>query len=337
MGIDLTVVGSEVHLEKGIADIFHAHNLFLFGPTRQAARLETSKAYAKEFMAKFGIPTAKRLHSLQFPCVLKADGLAMGKGVIACKNEREADLALKELKRYSETIIIEEMLEGPEISLQIITDGEKAYPLLAAQDHKKLYDGDLGPNTGGMGAYAPIPFFTPELEKEIDEKIVQPTLNGLRKEKILYRGILYFGLMLTDEGPKVLEYNCRFGDPETQTILPLLESDLAELMLHMRAPPKWKQKASCCVVLASPGYPKFPITGIPIEKIKESEDLFVFHAGTTLDPTGHLITSGGRVFGITGLGRDLEEAIAKAYDAIDASWAYYRKDIGKAVSLSATK
>jgi phosphoribosylamine--glycine ligase len=240
--------------------------------------------------------------------------------------------------------VIEELLSGPEISLQAISDGTQALPLLAAQDHKRLYDNDLGPNTGGMGAYAPLPFFDLPMKEEVERTIIQPTLSGLGKEGISYRGILYFGLILTKEGPKVLEYNSRFGDPEAQAILPLLESDLAELMAasvrgDLRSfSLRWKPKASCCIVLAARGYPAAPLLRQPIEKMRRREDVLVFHAGTATSENGQLVTLGGRVFGITGLGSDLEEAVAKAYAAIDefsCPWAHFRRDIGRA-ALSAT-
>ena len=324
--IDLTVVGPEVYLEKGIQDLFSSLGLPLFGPSKSAARLETSKAFAKEFMIEFQIPTA-RVTDLQDGVVVKADGLAGGKGVICCKTKSQAERAIEEIKIYGENYVIEELLEGPEISLQVIVNGERSFPLLAAQDHKRLYDNNQGPNTGGMGAYAPLPFLTPELEKEIDEKIVQKTLRGLQKRKIHYQGVLYFGLMLTKDGPKVLEYNCRFGDPEAECILPLLETDLAELMMG-NAKPTWKPKASCTVVLATKGYPQTPITVREIGKLPKEEDLFVFQGGTT-----------GRVLSFTALANDLDGAIEKVYRAIDSfhpPWAHYRRDIGKTEYLPTT-
>ncbi len=364
MTIDLTVVGSESHLEKGIQDLFASHRLALFGPSRQAALIESSKAWAKAFMAKYQIPTAqfavctsaanarqaaKKLFLQGKGAVVKASGLAGGKGVVCCLDYASAEEAIRQIaeqKIYGNAgseVVIEELLSGPEISLQAITDGERIYPLLAAQDHKRLYNGDLGPNTGGMGAYAPLPFLHPPLQQEIEQTIVQPTLKGLQREGILYRGILYFGLMLTRDGPKVLEYNCRFGDPETQAVLPLLESDLAEIMaasvrgeltaLQLR----WKPKASCCVVLASKGYPNSCAKGELIGPLMEKEDLFFFHAGTSLDSQQRLVSTGGRVLGVTALGIDLEDAIEKTYSAVDAvsgTWAQFRRDIGKA-ALSA--
>lgn len=360
MKIDLTVVGPEVHLEKGIQDFFASHNLLLFGPSRKAARLESSKSWAKEFMAKHQIPTARfdvatNCRSAELAArnlfsqgvVVKASGLAAGKGVFCCQTIDEANLAIEQIlenKIYGTTeVVIEELLSGPEISLQVLCDGKKMLPLLAAQDHKRLFSGDLGPNTGGMGAYAPLPFFGSSLQEEIEKTIIEPTLLGLQKEGIVYQGVLYFGLMLTKAGPKVLEYNCRFGDPETQAILPLIESDLAELMaasvqgnlgaLEVR----WKPQASCCVVLASKGYPDAPRLNVPIEEIHGRDDLLIFHAGTAVDMQKGLVTAGGRVLGITGIGNDLEEAAAKAYAAINVSscpWAHFRRDIGRA-ALSA--
>ncbi len=368
-GMDLTVVGSETHLENGIQDAFSARGLLLFGPSRLAARMESSKAWAKSFMKKYRIPTAEfsicdsaqvaRLAARKLflngkKAVVKASGLAGGKGVVCCASYDEAEEAIRQIaeqKIYGSAgsvVVVEELLSGPEISLQAIADGERIYPLLAAQDHKRLLDGDAGPNTGGMGAYAPLPFFDPELQAEVERTIVQPTLQGLKREGILYRGILYFGLMLTKEGPKVLEYNCRFGDPETQAILPLLESDLAEMMTRAaRGELKdlqihWKRKACCCVVLASKGYPGIFSKGDLIGEWPEKEDLFFFHAGTSLDEQGRLVAAGGRVAGVTALGIDLEEALGKAYEAIESlpcpwirSCAQFRRDIGRAALSTA--
>ena len=335
-GIDLTVVGPEVHLERGIQNVFEKEGLKLFGPSREAAHLETSKAFAKEFMARHKIPTARfeigsdletaKRFLEEGGVVVKASGLAGGKGVTCCKTFEEAKRAIREIG--SGEIVIEELLEGPELSLQCIVDGERIVPLLAARDHKRLYDGDAGPNTGGMGAFAPLP-----LDKEILQRVVEPTLAGLKADGIAYRGILYFGLMLTKEGPKLLEYNCRFGDPEAQAVLPLLESDLAKLMMGPlpKTPLRWSKKASICVVLAAKGYPTSPIQGASIRKMRGRDDLFFFHAGTKLEGD-KLVTAGGRVIGVTALGTNLEDARQSAYAAIDAlqtPWAHFRRDIGR--------
>ncbi len=362
--IDLTVVGSEVHLEKGMQDLFASHDMLIFGPSRQAAQLETSKAWSKAFMAKYQIPTAsfkvcttsiaaeeiaKNFFLQGKAVVVKASGLAGGKGVVACSTYEAAKEAIHQIAEKKvfgnagNEIVIEEMLFGPEVSLQAITDGKRILPLIAAQDYKKLYDSDLGPNTGGMGAYAPLPFFNLTLQEEIERLVILPTLQGLQKEGISYRGIIYFGLMLTKDGPKVLEYNCRFGDPEAQAILPLLESDLAHLMLaSVRGDMDglelhWKSKASCCVVLASKGYPGSFKTGFPIGDLPKKEDLFFFHAGTAFDAQGKLVTVAGRVLAVTALGNDLQDAVQKAYLAIDEisyPWAQFRRDVGR-VALSA--
>ena len=362
--IELTVVGSEVHLERGIQDFFASHGLPLFGPSQRAARMESSKAWSKAFMAKYRIPTAsfevcqtasaarhaaKALFLQGKGAVVKASGLAGGKGVVCCASYEEAEAAIRQIAEEriygsaGSEVVVEELIAGPEISFQTIVDGESIFPLLAAQDHERLLDGDLGPNTGGMGAYAPLPFLGAEMQEEIDRSIVKPTLRGLQQEGISYRGVLYFGLMLTKEGPKALEYNCRFGDPETQAILPLLETDLAQLMSAAirgdlgSVPIRWKPKASCCVVLASKGYPCSFEQGRQIASLPERDDLLFFHAGTLLDAQGNLITAGGRVLGVTGIGADLEEAIEKIYTALDGfpcSWAHYRRDIGRAALCS---
>ncbi len=355
--IDLTVVGPESPLEKGIADFFAAQNLPLFGPTKKGAQMESSKSWSKAFMAKHQVPTARYetckslSEALQVAssfflsgkkAVVKPSGLTGGKGVVCCQTYEEARAALQEIfeeKRYGragEEVVIEEHLFGPEVSLQVISDGSTMIPLLAAQDHKRLYDGDLGPNTGGMGVYAPVAL-DQAMQEKIEQTVIAPTLRGLKQEGITYIGILYFGLMLTEEGPKVLEYNCRFGDPETQAVLPLLESDLASLMMAAirgelsSQQIRWKSGASCCVVLASEGYPASPITGHPIGALPQKGDLICFHASTALDSEGHLVTAGGRVLGMTALGADLEEAIEKVYEAIEEKfpWAVFRRDIGK--------
>lgn len=341
-GIDLTVVGPEDFLAKGIADHFAAANLPLFGPTQEACQLESSKAYAKTFMQKHGIPTAKftvcssqdeALQTIREHSVVKPSSLSGGKGVVCCKTLQEAESAVKAIS--NDSIIIEETLIGKEISLLAFCDGKSIVPMIPAQDHKRLYDQEKGPNTGGMGAYAPVPFVTDQILAEIQTLIVERTLQGLKKEKIHYVGVLYFGLMLTPDGPKVLEYNCRFGDPETQALLPLIDSDLAEIMLacckgrleEQRL--KWKSSSSCCVVIASPGYPGECQTGIELDGLEQTEAI-IFHAATQKNATGQIVSSGGRVLGVTGIGNSIEEAMQRAYRGIEGVTfpsSQYRKDI----------
>ena len=367
--IDLTVVGPEVPLQQGIQDFFTSQKLPLFGQTKKAARLEYSKAWAKEFMLRHRIPTAHfkicqtsvqaRQAALSFfshgkGAVIKPSGLTGGKGIVCCHSFKEAEQAIQNImeeKCYGnsgEEVVVEELLSGPELSFQVLSDAARMVPLIAAQDHKRLYEQDLGPNTGGMGAYAPLPFLNEEMQDEIERTIMQPTLKGLQSENIDYRGLLYFGLMWTSEGPKVLEYNCRFGDPEAQTILPLLETDLAEAMMACtqnqieQIPIRWKPLASCCVVLASQGYPfSFP-TEVLIDGLglfAQKEDLFIFHAGTSHNQKGELVTASGRVLGVTGLGKNLPQAIAHTYESIrqlPLDWAHFRNDIGKFHLLTKT-
>ena len=356
--IDLTVVGPETYLEQGIEDFFSARNLPLFGPSQKAARLESSKAFAKAFMAKHAIPTARfqicqteaaaLIAAEKFlresdGAVIKPSGLTGGKGVVCCKAFAEAKLAIQEMRKFGFAgleIVVEELLSGPEISQLVFSDGETMIPLLPAQDHKRLLDSDLGPNTGGMGAYAPLPFVDAPLQKIIQKEVIDPTLEGLKKEGIFYRGILYFGLMLTQEGPKVLEYNCRFGDPEAEALLPLLETDLAVAMLlavqnRGARPFRWLPQSSCTVVLSTKSYPNPNLDPFPIESI-QSKDLLVFHAGTSLKDK-QLYATGGRIFCVTGLGANTDDAINKTYEAIQKlpiPWAHYRKDIGKQSAIA---
>lgn len=351
--IDLTVVGPEEFLSKGIANVFAQQHLPLFGPTKEAAYLETSKAWAKEFMAKYGIPTAKyaicrdleesrqALKYLFCDCdgvVIKPSGLTGGKGVVCCDNVYEAEAILSKENYFCPhtEIVLEEKLVGQEISLLAFCDGTTMVPMIPSQDHKRLLDHDEGPNTGGMGAYAPVPFVTEEMMNEINN-VVDSTLKALKKEQLQYVGILYFGLMMTKKGPNVLEFNCRFGDPETQALLPLLETDLASVMLaccrrelHM-CKLEWKNLSSCCIVMASKGYPGTHTVGQEINVSKELNDnIIIFHAGTKCDDKGRIFSSGGRVLGVTGLGKTLHEAVEQAYkeiDSIDFSNSHYRKDI----------
>lgn len=359
--IDLTVVGPEVPLAEGIVDIFEKHGLTIFGPNKKAAKLESSKSWAKNFMKRHKIPTAhyeicKNAKSAtqvateyldqKGRVVIKASGLAAGKGVFCCESQDEAEEAIHAIfdeelfgKSGSE-VVIEETLRGKEVSLLAFCDGKVIKPMLASQDHKRLLDGGLGPNTGGLGAYAPPPFVTETLMQEIQETIIQPTCQGLIKDKVSFNGVVYFGLMLTQQGPKVLEYNCRFGDPEAQAVLPLIESDLAEVMLACcrgeleKTDLQWKKGAACCVVICSGGYPLSYETGYPItglEMLRNRKNVTCFHAGTAIDQEERLVTKGGRVLGVTGIGDTLEAAIESAYlgvQEVDFEGMHYREDIG---------
>ncbi|MFA5770333.1 MAG: phosphoribosylamine--glycine ligase [Patescibacteria group bacterium] len=357
--IDLTVVGPETPLVLGIVDVFKKEKLKIFGPSKKAAQIEGSKTFSKELMKKYKIPTAeyftfnnfddasKYLQHAKYPLVIKADGLCMGKGVAVCKNRKEAEAFLSELmidKTFgssAEKIIIEECLFGQEISFMVITDGKDFLSFLSSQDHKRLIENNQGPNTGGMGAYAPVPFVDKKLLTQIEKEIVAPTIKAMAKEGCLYQGILYPGLILTKEGPKVLEYNCRFGDPETEPLMMSLESDLVEIFLAQQKN-KLKNKKlvfkkgfSVGVVLASDGYPGNYEKGDQIyglDKIKD-EKIQIFHAGTKeLDKK--IITNGGRVLLVVGHEEDLEAAIKKTYQQIGKKSVHFkgmqfRKDIGK--------
>ena len=357
--IDLTIVGPEGPLALGIVDRFQAAGLKIFGPTQAAAKIESSKIFSKELMVRAGVPTADfkifnesalakhYLIESESPFVIKADGLAAGKGVVVAPSCEEAVQAVikfmeeKSLGEAGKRIIIEERLEGEELSVLVLTDGENLIPLASAQDHKRLLDMDRGPNTGGMGAYSPCPFLSREDLHKILDKTVRPLLSQMAKEKIPYRGILYAGLMLTKNGPFVLEYNARFGDPETQAILPRLKSDILPLFLEIaekRFPSvllDWDERHSLNVVMSAGGYPSTynkgaVITGL--EKFKESPDQFVFHAGTNRNENGDVVTSGGRVLSVTALGETLKVAQDKAYQAvyqIRFEGAHFRKDIGR--------
>ncbi|HUN65365.1 MAG TPA: phosphoribosylamine--glycine ligase [Bacteroidota bacterium] len=361
--VGLTIVGPEQPLAAGIADLFEAEGLPVFGPTRAAARLETSKIFAKEFMQRNGIPTApfrtfaaserqeaeRWIAGLRFPAVLKADGLAAGKGVVVCESRGQAMETLGAMfdrRQFGEAglrLVVEEFLEGEEASVFAICDGGNFVLLPPAQDHKRIFDGDKGKNTGGMGAFAPSPSVTPAVMHAVAERIIRPTLDGMRREGTPYKGCLYIGLMLTAGGPQVIEYNCRFGDPETQAVMPLLGSDLVALALaaavgKLPAAAEILPLSAVCVVVASGGYPDAYETGKPIaglERLPEDEDILVFHAGTSIDPaTGSIVTAGGRVLGVTALGPvgDLASAVGRAYRAVEGihfERAYYRKDIGR--------
>ncbi len=355
--IDVTVVGPEAPLAKGIADAFEKEGLKITGPLKKAAQLEASKVFAKEFMKRHGIPTAEYrtftspIHAEEHvrlkgaPVVIKADGLAAGKGVIVAVDVKEAmdaiDLIMKKKAFGSagDRVIIEECLVGEEASFMAFTDGTTILPMVSSQDHKRVYDGDKGPNTGGMGAYSPAPIVTTELENVIMETIIEPTVRGLKKEGIKYKGFLYAGLMISDGKPYVLEYNCRFGDPETQPVLMRLDSDFMDILLAIeeekldRIEIKWKKNASVCVVLASEGYPGDYEKGKEIsglDSFKSDDDVYVFHSGTSFGDSGNVTSSGGRVMGVTALGESVREARDKVYEVINNirfDGMYYRKDI----------
>ena len=359
--IDLTVVGPETPLAAGIVDEFEKYGLKIFGPSKKAAQLEASKVFSKELMAKYKVPTAdfeifedaaaarKYIRKIGAPCVVKADGLAQGKGVVVAQTVAEAEeaIALMMEKRVfgqaGNKVIIEECLVGQEASILVLTDSKEVIPLASAQDHKRIFDHDQGPNTGGMGAYSPAPVVTGELFKEILEKVIYRTIDGLAKEGIAYKGVLYAGIMLTKDGPKTLEFNVRFGDPETQAILPRMESDLLEVMLAVAGGSlsrvvksgglHWDNRACVCVVCASKGYPGEYEKGKVITGLDDAariQDAVVFHAGT-VKRDNKILTSGGRVLGVTGLGNSIQEAIKKTYQAVEKihfDGMQYRRDIG---------
>ena len=349
-GIDLTLVGPEAPLVEGIADAFLERGLRIFGPTQKAAMIEGSKAFAKALMERYGIPTARHrtfqdpilaleyLEEVGVPIVVKDSGLAAGKGVTVAFDLHTAKQAVVNILNRAEggEVVIEEYLEGEEVTVLALTDGEEVLPLLPSQDHKRLLDGDQGPMTGGMGAVAPYPM-DPETLGRVEEEILWPLIRGLKAEGVVYRGVVYAGLMLTQEGPKVLEFNARFGDPEAQAILPLLQSDLVDLALKVAEGRlkgtrlAWKAGASACVVLAAPGYPESPRKGIPLYVPEPPEGVLVFHAGTRREG-GHLVSAGGRVLNVVGLGKDLGDALERAYafvPQIAFPGAVYRKDIGR--------
>jgi phosphoribosylamine--glycine ligase len=356
--IDLTVVGPEDPLTQGIVDLFELKSLFIFGANKKAAEIEGSKAFAKEMMKKYNIPTAsyevfhnrdeavKYIREQGAPIVVKADGLAAGKGVIVCKTVEEAIQSVDRImveKIFGEAgnrVVIEEYLVGEEASYIAFTDGKAILPMASSQDHKPVFDGDQGPNTGGMGAYSPAPVVKDEVHEKIIEKILRPIIYGMGEEGRLYKGVLYAGLMIQDGHPKVLEFNARFGDPETQPdlmrmkgdIVPILEACMKGSLSQHKI--EWDNRASVCVAMASKGYPGDYEKGRVIGGLKEvsrMEGVFVFHAGTALKD-GQMITNGGRVLGVTGLGEDIPRAIARTYQAVKKiSWdgAHYRTDIGQ--------
>ncbi|MTI85969.1 MAG: phosphoribosylamine--glycine ligase [Firmicutes bacterium] len=354
--VDITFVGPEAPLTAGIVDVFEKAGLRVFGPTKQAAALEGSKVFAKEIMHKYNIPTAKYkvfteaepafnyIREIGLPCVIKAEGLAAGKGVIVAHDEKTAFAAIQSIMvegvfgSAGKRVVIEECLVGEEVSILAFTDGKTILPLLPAQDHKQVFDGDQGPNTGGMGAYCPAPVCPPDLQQKVLNEIMIPTVKAMEAEGIPYKGVLYAGLMITEQGPLVLEYNVRFGDPEAQPLLVALDSDLIEIVdavLDEKLEDielQWKNGATVCVVLASGGYPDNYTKGLPIHGLQNTtQGIEVFHAATA-EKAGEIVTSGGRVLGVTAIDKDIPSAIALAYrgvKAISFEGMHYRKDIGQ--------
>lgn len=359
-GVGLTIIGMDDPLVGGVVDVFESRGLRVFGPRKNAAIIEGSKAFSKNLMKKYNIPTASYetftdpekalayLETAKMPIVLKADGLALGKGVLICRTREEAKAGVKTLmldKAFGDAgneIVIEEFMTGPEASVLCYCDGTHIAPMTSAQDHKRAKDGDQGLNTGGMGTFSPSPFYTDEIRKFCEEKIYQPTMDAMKAEGRDFVGILFVGLMLTEEGPKVLEYNARFGDPEAQVVLPRMKNDIVEVMEACidgkldEIDLQFEDNAAVCVVLASDGYPEHyekgkVITGL--EDFKGREGYYVFHAGTKRTEQG-IVTNGGRVLGVTAKGRDLKEARKNAYEAtelIHFENKYMRTDIGKSV------
>lgn len=365
--IDLTVIGMDDPLVGGIVDVFEAEGLRVFGPRKNAAILEGSKAFSKDLMKKYNIPTAAYetfnrpedalayLETADMPIVLKADGLALGKGVLICNTREEAKEGVKTLmldKQFGsagDRIVVEEFMTGREVSVLSFVDGDTIKIMTSAQDHKRAGDGDTGLNTGGMGTFSPSPFYTAEIDAFCREHIYQKTVDAMKAEGRTFKGIIFFGLMLTEKGPKVLEYNARFGDPETQVVLPRMKNDIVEVFEACvdgtldQIDLEFEDNAAVCVVLASEGYPVkyekgFEVKGL--ETFKEKDGYYVFHAGTRFDENGRLVTNGGRVLGVTATGRDLKEARKNAYEAtnwIDFSNKYMRHDIGKAIDAVGEK
>lgn len=359
--IGLTVVGMDDPLVGGIVDVFQEKGLRVFGPNKAAAILEGSKAFSKDLMKKYNIPTAayevfedadeaiKYLETSKYPIVLKADGLALGKGVLICNTKEEALEGVNTImvdKKFGEsgsTLVVEEFMTGREVSVLSFCDGKTIKIMSSAQDHKRAGDGDTGLNTGGMGTFSPSPFYTDEVDEFCKKYVYQASVDAMASEGREYKGVIFFGLMLTPDGPRVLEYNCRFGDPEAQVVLPRLENDIVDVFNACidgtldQIDLKFRDEACVCVVLASDGYPLAYEKGLPItgfEAFTDKDDYFCFHAGTKFDENGNIVTNGGRVLGISALGSDLKEARAKAYEATE--WIhfdnkYMRHDIGKAI------
>lgn len=357
MKVDLTVAGPETVLARGMADKFAEKGLAFFGPSKAAARIEGSKSFAKELMKKYHIPTAAYetfededkavayVKNQSYPLVIKADGLAAGKGVVIARNAKEAESAVHSMMEglsfggAGRTIVVEEYMEGEEASVLAFCDGHTVVPMIASQDHKRIGDGDNGPNTGGMGAYAPAPIVTDEMMEVIKTTILEPAVSAMEQEGYPFKGCLYAGLMITDEGPKVVEFNCRFGDPETEAVLPLLDGDLADIMLHCvngtlpEAKIAWKNESAVCVVMATSGYPYVSGSGDVISGLEEAEKegCLVFHAGTKKED-GQFVTNGGRVLDVVATAPTLQEAVDKAYEGVNAiHWmgAQFRHDIAK--------
>ena len=355
--IDFAVVAPDDPLAMGCVDRLHALGIPCFGPEARAAEIEASKVFSKRLMQKYGIPTAKcevfdnaeaalaYVRSTPAPLVVKADGLALGKGVLICKSTREAEEAVKHTMcdhafgKSGDRVVIEEFLEGPEVSVLAFTDGKAMAPMVSSMDHKRAHDGDTGLNTGGMGAVAPNPFYTPDVAERCMREIFLPTMEAMNAEGRTFKGCLYFGLMLTKDGPKVIEYNCRFGDPETQVVLPLLDTDLFTIMRAVEeerlaeVDVRFKGGAACCVVIASGGYPEAYEKGkvIDLGGADALDDTWVFHSGTAVKD-GHFLTNGGRVLGVTATGDTLKAAIDRAYDAarrVHFDGMFMRSDIGK--------
>ncbi|MEM9567161.1 MAG: phosphoribosylamine--glycine ligase [Cyanobacteria bacterium P01_E01_bin.34] len=354
--VELAVIGPEVPLVAGIADAFEAAGIKVFGPTKDGAQLEGSKSWSKQLMDDAGVPTAKSqtftaaaeainyLNQQSAPIVVKADGLAAGKGVTVAATIQEAidavtDLFSGTLGEAGNTVVIEDFLVGQEASVLAFTDSQTILPMIAAQDHKQVGEGDTGPNTGGMGAYAPTPIVTPEVMEQVRQQVLEPTLKTLRDRGITYKGVLYAGLMISPDGqPSVVEFNCRFGDPETQVVLPLFKSDLATVMLACAEGKlheinlEWHEGYAACVVMASGGYPGAYETGKPIRGLDSADEkAVIFQAGTKAGESGEIVTNGGRVLGITGQGTSLQEALDAAYQSIahiQFEGAYFRSDIG---------
>jgi phosphoribosylamine--glycine ligase len=358
--IDLTIVGPDDPLVTGIVDVFENKGLRIFGPRKNAAIIEGSKSFSKDLMKKYNIPSAAYetfdnsseaityLKTSKFPTVLKADGLALGKGVLICNNYEEAVNGVKQImedKQFGsagDRLVIEEFMTGREVSVLAFCDGTHILPMTSAQDHKRAKDGDKGLNTGGMGTFSPSPFYTKKVDEFCKREVYQPTMDAMKSEGREFVGILFVGLMLTKEGPKVLEYNARFGDPETQVVLPRMKNDIIDIFEASidgkldQIILEFEDNAAVCVILASYGYPEHYVKGFPVEGLeafKGKDDYFVFHAGTKLEGDA-IITNGGRVLGVTATGANLSEARRKAYEAtswIDYANKYMRHDIGKAI------
>lgn len=352
--IGMTMVAPDDPLAMGLVDILQENGHRAFGPSKDAALIEASKAFSKWLMKKYNIPTAnyeeftdcdealEYVKKQDYPLVVKADGLALGKGVIICENVKEAEQAVREMmidgkfSKAGNKIIVEEFLVGREVSVLCFTDGKTIVPMVSSQDHKRAYDNDEGLNTGGMGTFSPSKIYTEDIAKDVYDNIIVPTMNAMNSENRKFKGVLYFGLMLTDKGVKVLEYNARFGDPETQVVLPRLKTDLYEIfdaIIDERLADiniEWDNNSAVCVILASGGYPEKYEKGLPITIENLDEDIILFHAGTAFKD-GKLVTNGGRVIGVTALGKDIDEARAKAYanvPKVKFDKVHYRKDIG---------